>query len=75
MKNITFKKLFIFFVVKKLFLLLFILLLGACATTQKEQTPKETGFVLTQEMLEEYFEPLDPQEFGACTRCGILNKD
>ena len=62
---------------KKLFILGFICFgFVACATAQKEakETPRETGFVMSQEELEEFFPPIDTSEMGHCTRCGILNK-
>ncbi len=60
------KKLFILFLVSFIF--------TACATFQKQEEPaKETGFVISQEELEEFFPTLDPAETGHCTRCGIVN--
>lgn len=61
------KKLFVLFLVSFSFV--------ACATSQKEakETPRETGFVMSQEELEEFFPTLDPAETGHCNRCGIVN--
>lgn len=60
------KKIFVLFLVNFIF--------TACATYQKQEEPsKETGFVMSQEELEESFPILDPAETGHCTRCGIVN--